>query len=97
MLELTDNALMNDRFSVYNVQPLHLLHLGISKILKECKVGYIAATENYIIRETKKNAKASAFSKSLRLNAFNNHLFSYQKTLFPGLQLPFQQLKSHHI
>lgn len=81
-LEPRSNALKNDRLSVYNFQPLDLLHPGISKNLKECKVGYIVATEYDIICGTKKNAKERAFSKFLRLNTFNSLFFFYWKMFF---------------
>ena len=40
------NSSVTDMYNIFTVEPLHLLHLGISKRLKECIFVYISALSN---------------------------------------------------
>lgn len=43
-LGMNNIVLENEQYSVFSVKALHLLHLGISKKLKECTVAYFSST-----------------------------------------------------
>lgn len=90
-LELTSSEWCNDRFSVFTVEPLHLLHLGISKKLKECTVGYLSVTDKEVLLAVRnKRRKKASSCKSQLLNGCNNLLSAYQKEFpIPGLQVSF--------
>lgn len=44
-LTLVSNSWPSDVYSVITVEPLHLLHLGVSKSLKECTLAYLSSYE----------------------------------------------------
>lgn len=89
-MELTKNPWKNDRFSVFIVEPWHLLHLSISKKLEECAVRCIAATEKDFASASNKKQGRPVFNKTLLLQACSDLISAYQKRFFlPRLQVDF--------
>lgn len=44
-IEHTYMAVPNDHYSIFSVESLHFLHLGISEMLSECLVAYLSSHE----------------------------------------------------
>lgn len=86
LLELQKNGWNIDRFSVFTVKPLHLLHLSLSKKIEASKTDYTAIPGKDIVCATKLKPKRVAFSRTLLFYGYDDLSFLFQKG-FPDLRL----------
>lgn len=70
----------NDEFSVFGVEPLHLLHPGSLKALKQCTVVCLKLSERHVPAQgNKREGRNCKPTKTQLLYGFNNFLAAYER------------------
>lgn len=76
-LNFTPIIWLNDQYSIFTIKPLHLFHLGILKILKECVVFFFHRKMKLTIHLQRSITKNSFLAKTVY---FMNVIICYVRT-----------------